>query len=102
MTTGEILSLVFSAGGAAILGALLQGLRDARAGFSRARRQHIEDLAQWRDELAAKVRELQELLDYYQDQAATFERQLRLSGIEPVILPKPPALLADTDDPAER
>ncbi|WP_441248932.1 hypothetical protein [Kitasatospora sp. McL0602] len=79
----EILAVVFGAGGAATLGVVFKAWQARKDGFQSARREHIADLAAWREEAHDHARELAELLDYWRNVAASYEYQLRSHGIEP-------------------
>ncbi|MFI1796345.1 hypothetical protein ACH427_03145 [Streptomyces sp. NPDC020379] len=79
----DVLNLVLGAGGAASLAGFLKLWFERHDAFDRARREHMEDLAQWRRELQDTVHELQEWAEFYRQMSADYAWQLRQSGIEP-------------------
>ncbi|WP_274916951.1 hypothetical protein [Streptomyces sp. WZ-12] len=93
MTEWTALAAVLSAGLGSLITSIFQGMRMRRDGYNQTRREHIEDIAQWREDLARQTRELEALLNYWRGVAAGYEYQLRAAGIEPVKPPEPPASL---------
>ncbi|MFI1796522.1 hypothetical protein ACH427_04075 [Streptomyces sp. NPDC020379] len=83
------LAAMLSAGLGSLVTAIFQGMRARRDGYNRTRREHMEDIAQWREDLAQQTRELEALLNYWRGVAAGYEYQLRAAGIEPE-RPEPP------------
>ncbi|MEU5425125.1 hypothetical protein AB0H73_05900 [Streptomyces olivoreticuli] len=89
MTDWTALAALLCAGLGSLTTALFQGMRNRRDGYNRTRREHMDDIAQWREDLAQQTRDLEALLNYWRGVAAAYEYQLRSAGIEPV-RPEPP------------
>lgn len=88
----QLIGIIFGSSGAAFLAALFTGI----SGYNRARRQHMTDLAEWREELSKQVAELNRWIAYWRSTAADYEFQLRSHGIKPVSTATPP--ITDGDD----
>ncbi|WP_411147038.1 hypothetical protein [Streptomyces sp. x-80] len=88
-----VFDIIFSAGGAAFLAALVQGMRAARDSTNRERRELVGDMRQARDELQETVSHLQQLVELYRRRSAAFEYQLIVAGIEPALPPGDPRIL---------
>ncbi|MFT2017730.1 hypothetical protein ACMA1D_18100 [Streptomyces sp. 796.1] len=87
--------MAFGTGGIASLVGFLKLWFERKDAFDKARREHIEDLARWRNELQGTVYELQALVEYYRHVSADYAWQLRQSGIEPTTSAVPPENLND-------
>ncbi|RLV10242.1 hypothetical protein CTZ27_03210 [Streptomyces griseocarneus] len=74
---------MLGAGACGSLAGFLKLWFERRDAFARARREHIEDLAQWRRELQDTVNELQEWAEFWRQMSADYAWQLRQNGLEP-------------------
>ncbi|KPC90788.1 hypothetical protein ADL27_32515 [Streptomyces sp. NRRL F-6602] len=87
-----VAALLGSGGIGAFAGAVFRGIRTRKADYEAMRREHLNDLARWRDDLDHKLQQMDALLRYYQGLAGHYEYQLRSNGIvpeEPIGLVKP-------------
>ncbi|MCC3766008.1 hypothetical protein [Streptomyces sp. UNOC14_S4] len=92
MTEWTALAAVLSAGLGSLITSIFQGMRMRRDGYNQTRREHMDDIAQWREDLAGKLREVEALLNYWRGVAAGYEYQLLAAGLTPE-KPEPPASL---------
>lgn len=79
-----LVALVGSLLGAGGLAALLKVFFDRKDTINKVRKEHIEDLSRWRDEMHDLAVELQSMLEYYRSLAADYEYQLRSHGLTPM------------------
>jgi lactate dehydrogenase-like 2-hydroxyacid dehydrogenase len=81
--TSIVAALIGTGGVGAACGAIFKGIRMRKQDYESMRREHLQDLARWRDDLDSKLQQMDALLRYYQGLAGHYEYQLRSNGITP-------------------